>query len=271
MDIHSWNKETRQAYVGTLLYSLLGILAAILSPIAVLSALSGGGAVSVLLVLTELAIICGYVIFFLAIKDLKNLTEGEDQNAFKKIFLSIIFDILAAIFGIFHLGIVAGIFGLISCILLIMAYSVLKKSPAMAALSANTASGFSTLFTAEILVIIGICIGWIPIVGTVIAAILKTIAWVMVLVGWSKVAKPVAAPGEAPEPEKPVMETVKQVFTESFEEAKVVAKDMAEKSKVVAEEVAAKAKEATENIKERLDETPAGPEAPAEPEDKPQA
>ena len=43
--------------------------------------------------------------------------------------------------------------GLISCILLIMAYSVLKKSPAMAALSANTESGFSTLFTAEILVI----------------------------------------------------------------------------------------------------------------------
>lgn len=265
MDIRSWNKETRQAYVGTLLYSLLGVLAAILTPFVSVGKLAkniasftgesyggGGSGAGILLTIVEIGIILGYVIFFLAIKDLRKTTDGEVQKAFKRIFQSIIFDIIAAFFGLIHLGVVSGIFGLVSCFLLLSAYSTLKSSKTIAELSTPAAAGFSLLFTAEILILIAILLGWIPIIK-IIGAILKVVAWVLVLFGWRKVARPVVIPGEASEAEKPTIDMIKEVFAESFVEAKEVAKEVAEKSKIIADEVGNKAKEASESIKERID------------------
>ena len=114
MDLNIWNKETNQAYVGTLLYSLLGILAAILTPFVGLEALAAfsgdslGDEISisgVILSIVETCIVLGYIVFLLAIKNLRNITDGEDQRAFKRLYLSIVFDIIAAVLGIFHLGI----------------------------------------------------------------------------------------------------------------------------------------------------------------------
>lgn len=262
MDIRIWNKETRQAYVGTLLYSLLGILAAILAPIAGASALasfasgsSGGGFVATLLILVELCIIAGYVIFFLAVKDLKNITEGEDQSAFGNVFLSIIFDILAAVFGMIP-GVrwVGGILAIVSCVLLLMAYSSLKKSAAIGQLSPAATAGFGQLFTAEVLVAIAIVIGWIPLVGGFVGAILKVIAWVLVLLGWKKVATPVAVPGEAAAPEKSTLDTVKEVLAESAVEAKDVAKDMADKAEDLAEKVSDKVEDLADKVEDKAKE-----------------
>ena len=262
MDIRIWNKETRQAYVGTLLYSLLGILAAILAPIAGASALasfasgsSGGGFVATLLILVELCIIAGYVIFFLAVKDLKNITEGEDQSAFGNVFLSIIFDILAAVFGMIP-GVrwVGGILAIVSCVLLLMAYSSLKKSPTIAQLSPVATAGFGQLFTAEVLVAIAIVIGWIPLVGGIVGAILKVIAWVLVLLGWKKVATPVAVPGEAAAPEKSTLDTVKEVLAESAVEAKDVAKDVAGKAAVMAEDLSDKVEDKVEELSDKAED-----------------
>ena len=262
MDIRIWNKETRQAYVGTLLYSLLGILAVILAPVAGLSALasfasgsSGGGFATVLLIIVELCIIVGYVIFFLAIKDLKNITEGEDQSAFGKVFLSIIFDILAAVFGMIP-GVrwVGGILAIVSCVLLLMAYSSLKKSAAIGQLSPAATAGFGQLFTAEVLVAIAIVIGWIPLVGGIVGAILKVIAWVLVLLGWKKVATPVAVPGEAAAPEKSTLDTVKEVLAESAVEAKDVAKDVAGKAAVMAEDLSDKVEDKVEELSDKAED-----------------
>ena len=259
MDIRIWNKETRQAYVGTLLYSLLGILAAILAPIAGIGAIaslagesSGGGFASVLLVIVELCIIAGYVIFFLAVKDLKNNTEGEDQSAFNKVYLSIVFDIVAAVFGIFHIGIVSGICAIVSCVLLLMAYSSLKKSATIGQLSPAALGGFKQLFTAEVLVVVAVVIGWIPLVGNIAGAILKVIAWVMVMLGWKKVATPVAVPGEAAAPEKSTLDTVKEVLVESAAEAKIVAKDVAEKVEDLADKVEDKVEDLADKVEDKF-------------------
>lgn len=255
MDIHRWNKETRQAYVGTLLYSLLGILAAFLTPFVnigntakALAAFSGEvvssgpSGVGVILSIVEIAIIFGYIIFFLAIKDLKNITDGDDQKSFNRVYLSIIFDIIAAFFGIFHLGVLCGILGLVSCLLLISAYSTLKSSRNMSELGTATSSGFSLLFTAEVLVLVAICIGWIPVIK-IIGSVLKAIAWLFVLLGWRKVARPVEVPGEGPIAEKPILDTFREVISDSIVEAKEVAKEVGERTK-----------EASASIKGRLDE-----------------
>lgn len=236
MDAIRWNKETRKAYVGTLLYSLLGILASILTPIAAAGSLmsavrgsSGGGFLGVLLVIVQLCVIAGYVMFFLAVKDLKEITEGEDQTAFKKVYLSIIFSVLASLFSIFHVPFVPGICSIVACILLILGYNALKKSAAIAAFSPAAAKGFKRLFTAEILIIIGVVVGWIPLIGDVIGAIISIIAWIMILLGWKAVATPVAVEGMAPEAEKPITKVIAETVSESIEEIKEDIKEKMEK------------------------------------------
>ncbi|MBR1434237.1 MAG: hypothetical protein IJ584_03895, partial [Bacteroidales bacterium] len=170
MDIIGWNKETRQAYVGTLIYSLIGVLVSILTPFAAISGfvktaaklsgdnIGGSGGLGVLLALLEICIIVGYIMFYLAVKDLKNITDGEERNAFNKIKTSIILDIVAAFFAILHLGLfgrlVCGILGIVSCIILLGAYSSLKSSKALSNLSPSAVSGFNLLFTAEVLILV---------------------------------------------------------------------------------------------------------------------
>lgn len=236
MDAIRWNKETRQAYVGTLLYSLLGILASILTPIAAAGSLmsaasgsSGGGFLGVLLILVQLCVIAGYVMFFLAVKDLKEITEGEDQAAFKKVYLSIIFSILASLCSILHFPVVPGICSIVACILLILGYNELKKSAGIAAFSPIAAKGFKRLFTAEILIIIGVVIGWIPLIGNVFGAIISVVAWIMILLGWKAVATPVAVEGKAPEAEKPITKVIAETVSESVEELKEEVRERIEK------------------------------------------
>ena len=202
-----------------------------------------------------LCIIAGYVIFFLAVKDLKNITEGEDRNAFNKVYLSIIFDILAAVFGMIP-GVrwLGGILAIVSCVLLLMAYSSLKNSATIGQLSPVAVAGFKQLFTAEVLVAAGIVIGWIPLVGGVVGGILKAVAWVLVLLGWKKVATPVAVPGEAAAPVKSTLDTVKEVLAESAVEAKVVAKDMAGKAAVMAEDFSDKMEDEVEKLGDKLED-----------------
>ncbi len=243
MDIIGWNKETRQAYVGTLIYSLIGVLVSILTPFAAISGfvktaaklsgdnIGGSGGLGVLLALLEICIIVGYIMFYLAVKDLKNITDGEERNAFNKIKTSIILDIVAAFFAILHLGLfgrlVCGILGIVSCIMLLGAYSSLKSSKALSNLSPSAVSGFSLLFTAEVLILVAIFLGWIPIIK-IIGSILKSIAWILVLFGWRKVAKPVPVSDEEECDEKLDFNAIKEVFSESFAEAKDIAKKITE-------------------------------------------
>ena len=97
-------------------------------------------------------------------------------------------------------------------------------------------------------------IGWIPLVGGFVGAILKVIAWVLVLLGWKKVATPVAVPGEAAAPEKSTLDTVKEVLAESAVEAKDVAKDMAEKAEDLAEKVSDKVEDLADKVEDKVED-----------------
>lgn len=258
MDTNNWNKETRQAYIGTLLYSLFGIVAAILTPFAFIGRIArslstgGIGPAGVMYSISEVIIIFGYLIFFMAIKDLRNMTENEEKRAFNNIYLSIIFDIIGALFGVFHLRIISGILGLLACIFLITAYSSLKGSNSISLMSSSATSGFSLLFAAEILILVSICIGWIPVIK-VIGSILKALSWLLVLIGWNKVARPVPSSEGGPSPDIPVSSSMKEVLAETVKEAKTFAREAVVKGKIIADEVEIKSKEAKENIKKRLE------------------
>ncbi|MBQ4388769.1 MAG: hypothetical protein II824_02190 [Bacteroidales bacterium] len=109
-----------------------------------------------------------------------------------------------------------------------MGYNALKKSAAIAAFSPAAAKGFKRLFTAEILIIIGVVIGWIPLIGGVIGAIISVVAWVMILLGWKAVATPVVVEGMAPEAEKPITQVIAETVSESIEEIKEEIKEKKE-------------------------------------------
>lgn len=69
--------------------------------------------------------------------------------------------------------------------MMMVAYSKLKKSPTFPELARK---GASMLFTAMLLALIGSIFGLIPIVGAVIAGIFNIISFIMVLLGWKKIA-----------------------------------------------------------------------------------
>ena len=224
MDIAKWNKTSRNAYVGTLLYSLLGILATILAVIlAVVLAASlfgkleaGGVIVLILFIITELAVLFGYLIFFVAIKNFKNITEGEDKSAFNLLWIAVICTLVSTVLGFFVLSSVCSVLvkllGIASAVLMIIGFAKLKSSATMAAFSAPAVAGFRQLFTAQILAIVAVVLGWIPFVGGIFSGILSILVFIFTILGWKKVATPVGDQSEAP---KPFFENIKEVVVDS--------------------------------------------------------
>lgn len=201
-----WNKSTKQVFLGQLLTCILGIVAGIVgffasaaTAVATGAALMGGseGASSaatlgVISTILNIAILVGYVLIFLGIMGMKNSSDGEIQKGVQNIWIATILNIVGTVFGLIPvISIVGTICNLIALIFLIIGYSALKNSSAMAAFSEKGAQGFKTLFTAEIIAIIGTVVGFIPIIG-IIGRIACLVAFIMVLVGWKRVSTPVA-------------------------------------------------------------------------------
>ena len=225
MDITKWNKTSRNAYVGTLLYSLLGILASILGVIlsivvvaSVIGNLSVGAViVLILFIVTELAVLLGYIIFFVAIKNFKTIADEPDKSAFNLLWISVILTLVATILKFFVFsglcGTLASLLGIASAVLMIIGLARLKNSAALAEFSAPAVAGFRQLFTAQILAVVGIVLGWIPVIGKVFAGILSILVFIFTILGWKKVATPVGDVADAP---KPFFENIKEVVVDSF-------------------------------------------------------
>lgn len=201
-----WNKSTKQVFLGQLLTCILGIVAGIVgffssaaTAVATGAALMGGseGASSaatlgVISTILEIAILVGYVLIFLGIMGMKNSSDGEIQKGVQNLWIATILNVVGAVLGLIPvISIVGTICNLVALIFLIIGYSALKNSAEMAAFSPIGAKGFKTLFTAEIIAIIGTVVGFIPIIG-IIGTLACFVAYIMVLVGWKRVSTPVA-------------------------------------------------------------------------------
>lgn len=201
MNVELWNKSTKQVFLGKILACILGIVAGILGVIAVAAlasdVLNGGGSstgvVGVLSFIVSLGILAGDVLVFLGIMGMKNASEGEIQQHVQKLWLAAIFSICAIVIGWIPVigSIIGGILSLLALIFLLIGYSGLKNSAEMAAFSPVAALGFKSLFTAEILAIIGTVVAWIPLIG-IVGSIVCLVAYIMELLGWKKVSTPVA-------------------------------------------------------------------------------
>ena len=179
--IQDWNRTTEAIYKNVLLFSIAGIVASLFGMIPLMGWLAKP---------FNILVVAGYVAFYMRIKDLTLLSDPNDAAAMKKLTTGVLLYLLGIILGEVKLigWILCPILFIIGFIFMLLAYSALKKSETFAG-----KAGMSMLFIAMIIGLVGAIFAIIPLVGTIIAGILYIVEFVFVLLGWKKVAEPVAA------------------------------------------------------------------------------
>lgn len=178
--IQLWNRTTEAIYKNVMLFTIAGIAASFFSIIPLLRWLSD---------VCNVLVVAGFVAFFIRIKDLEALVDEADKDAMKKLITGIMVYILALMLEQTPM-LVSWILGpigvIVSCVFMLLAYNALKKSETF-----PNREGMNTLFIAKIIGIVGGVISIIPLLGF-IGGILYIVMFVMVLLGWKKVAEPIA-------------------------------------------------------------------------------
>jgi uncharacterized membrane protein len=198
-----WSKETTAIFYGILLYSIAGIVSSIVDPIeSVISGVSsifsyaggydsGPNFLTVFSYLLQVGIIGGFIMFLLGLGGFRQILETNDAAAVGKIRTGVILGLIASVIDFIPLigWLIAGIINIVAFILMLSGYSSLKNSPTF---PNNARRGAGQLFTSQVLLliggIIGVLLGWIPILGIVISifkGILGIIAFILLLSGWA--------------------------------------------------------------------------------------
>lgn len=178
--IQDWNRTTEAIYKNVMLYTIAGIAAAVFGMIPLMGWMSK---------IFNIVVIAGYVAFYLRLKDLELIADPNDAPAVKKLCIGVLLYILGIMLT--EIPVAGWILGpicyLISFIFLLLGYSALKKSETFPG-----KDGMKLLFIASIIGLVAAVFGLIPLLGSVVAGILYIVVFVLVLLGWKKVATPVA-------------------------------------------------------------------------------
>lgn len=195
---NTWSTVTKSIYKAVLLYVWAGIAAAIfpifaeLGDVADMASGDVAGAMiwgiwDILGLIASLAIVAGYVLFYIGLNKWRGVADAADAQAINKLRIAALLTMIAVLVAyIPGLGwIAAPILELVAVILMLMGYSALKKSTTV---PEGAAKGAGKLYKAQILTIVAVVVGWIPVLGWIAAPILDLVAFFMVLGGWKAIA-----------------------------------------------------------------------------------
>lgn len=188
----TWSQTTKQIYNGVLIYSLCGVAKSIVDPIvnatSAMSMLTGGSSSSFNFgTVLSIAIIFGYVYFFLGLKKFRTVVDAADESAVKKVYLAVLLNIIAYVVALIPLmGIIGKIISIVAFIYMMIGFAGMKNSSTF---PVKARKGASNLFVAMILSIVGTVLGWLPLIGGVIGAIPNIISFILIIVGWKKISK----------------------------------------------------------------------------------
>lgn len=179
--IQDWNRTTDAIYKNVMLYVIAGVAAAIFGMIPLLGWLAKA---------CNLAVVAGYVAFYIRLKDLQLIAEPNDAPAIQKLCLGVLLYIVAlAVKEIPVAGwIISPIVMIVSFVFMLLGYNALRQSATFPG-----KEGMKLLFIAAILGVVASVFALIPLVGTIIAGILGIVNFVLFLLGWKKVAEPITA------------------------------------------------------------------------------
>jgi hypothetical protein len=204
MNKTTWSVETKKIFNGILLFSLAWIAYGIVNPIE--SLLSGvdtlasfagtsgtGGAGALLSVITYIllaSIGVGYILTIIGLGKFRTILDAANGKAIGSVRTAFILALIAVVLDALPLipGIVGDIVYLIAIILMLTGYGKLKGSSTFAG-----ERGASTLFVAMILILVGWVLDFIPFAGDLMEGLLTIIAYILTLVGWSKIKNVVVA------------------------------------------------------------------------------
>ena len=197
IQVLAWEQTTKKIYQGVLIYSICGVLDSIISPIvsltgkaSAIASFAGGGSGGFSGIFSAenilpLLIIVGYIMYLLGLNEFKKILPAGDSSSVGKILTATILVIVAMFIGFLPLmGWVKGILSIIAFILMIIGYSNLKDSGTFPEMARK---GASKLFTAMILSLVGVVIGFIPLVGGFIKMVLLIVAFFMIFSGWKHI------------------------------------------------------------------------------------
>ena len=178
--ITKWNLTTEAIYKNVMLFAIAGMVSALFSIIPMMGWLVN---------IANVCVAAGYIAFFIRLKDMQLLVNEADAPFAKYLCNGVLIHILAIMLRFIPaIGWILGPLAIIvSCVFMLLGYNGLKKSETFAG-----KEGMKMLFIAMIIGIVGGVFGIIPVVGTIIAGICFIVEFVMVLLGWKKVAEPVA-------------------------------------------------------------------------------
>lgn len=195
MNVDNWRTSTKSIFTGVLLYSLGGIVAAILVGITAIVATAGfasgsGGAIGaaaglgIFAVIAGIVVIVGYILYFIGIGKFRDAVDEADKPTVQKIYTAIIILIAGTVIALIPiLGIVGKIANIVAYILMLLAYMNLRDSSTFPELAR---AGAKILFLSMIISLCGVILGWIPVLS-IVGGICQIAAFVMVFIGWSRI------------------------------------------------------------------------------------
>ena len=132
--------------------------------------------------------IAGFTVFIIKLKDLSLLADEQDAGSIKKLVVGVNLYFIGMMLAFIPAvgGILKGIDLIVAFVFMLLAYSALKKSETFAG-----KDGAKLLFTAMILGAVGALLRIIPLIG-IVGSILLIIEFVLTILGWKKIAAPVA-------------------------------------------------------------------------------
>lgn len=179
-NLQNWNRTTEAIYKNVMLLSIAGICASLFGMIPLMGWLAK---------VCNFCVVAGYVAFYLRINDLKLMVDQNDADNMKKLSLGILLYILGIVLK--EIPVAGWILGpiafIVSFVFMLLAYNGLKKSTTFPG-----KEGMRLLFIAMIIGLVAGVFALIPLVGTIIAGILGIVEFVLILLGWKKVAEPIA-------------------------------------------------------------------------------
>ncbi|MBP3547590.1 MAG: hypothetical protein J6J64_02830 [Alistipes sp.] len=195
---NTWSTVTQSIYKAVLIYVWAGIASSIIGAIGSASdaaeLVSGDleGAVSfgfmdVLGLIASLAVIAGYVLFYIGLNKWREIADTNDAQAINKLRIAALLTMISSV--VVYIPVVGTITGailsIVALILMLMGYSALKSSTT---LPEGARVGAGKLYTAQILSIIAVVVVWIPVLGWIAGPILSLIAFFKMLKGWKTIA-----------------------------------------------------------------------------------
>lgn len=137
-------------------------------------------------IMTGLAALIGLIFYFVGLGKLKSVLDDKGVQGISKLKIAVILGIVGVVIGMLPLvgGIIGGIIGIIAFVFEFLGYGILKSS---VTIGAEGQAGAGKLRISMILVMVGMVLGFFPLIGGTLQAFTSLVALWLIFRGWNMI------------------------------------------------------------------------------------